>query len=198
MPRARTTANAKSLARPGDPLVTERGIAIAPERLDDESRPQDDVVSAKTFKPQKQRAAKDLPAEPPMMKAVACIFMFNMLGVADRETAEVLGITNGDLKAVKNSPVYTECFQEVLQELISANSEMLQARVAAYAGDAVDNIMTIARGAKKDETRLAANRDIADRAGVGVKNGLVINSTANELRIQVVDGGKTADINLRQ
>lgn len=188
----------KVLAQPGDPLVTERGIAISPDRDGVDLTVHDGEVSAKAFKPQRQRAVKDLPADMQMMKAVSCVFMLSMLGITDRESADALGISIGDLKAVKVSPVYTECFNEVLQELINANSEMLSARIAAYAGKALDNVAEIASNGKKEETRLSANRDLLDRGNIGTKAGLQIGITASELRIQVVEGGKTADISLRQ
>lgn len=189
----------KTLARPGDPLVTERGLLISPDRDDVDLTEKDDEINAKAFRPKKQISAKDLPAPPQMMKAVSCVFLFSVLGLTERETATVLGISAGDVKSVKASPVYTECFNTVLRELISANSELLQARVASYAGDALTNVAHIASSATKDETKLMANRDLLDRAGVGVqKGGISIGIAGNELRIQYVDSDKTADIDVRQ
>jgi hypothetical protein len=192
--------NKTSLARPGDPLVTERGIAIAPDRDADADVviPDDKQINAKAFKPRRQRSAKELPAAPQMMKAVACVFLLTTLGLTERETANVLGIDLGDVKAVKTSPTYTECFNEVLQELINANSEMLSARLASYATGAVDNIAHLARNGKKEEVQLRASQDIADRAGIGVQKGINIGITGGELRIQYIDADKTADIKLQQ
>jgi hypothetical protein len=189
----------KQLAKPGDPLITEQGIAIPPDRDGIDLTVQDDQINVKAFKAKKQRSAKDLPAPPPMMKAVACVFMLSVLGLTERETADVLGLNLGDVKSVKASQTYVECFNEVVQELINANSEMLAARLAAYANGAVTNIAQIAKDGKKEETRLRANMDIADRAGVGVQKGVNIGIAGNGLRIQIIDSGsKTADMDLRQ
>jgi hypothetical protein len=185
-----------ALAKPGDPLVTERGIAIPPDRDDPEVH--DAVVVAKAFKSRKQRSAKELPAPPQMMKAIACVFLLTTMGLTDREMASLLGISAGDVKSVKNSETYAECFNEVIGELISANSEMLSARLASYANGAVDRIAELSTGGKKEEVRLRASQDIADRAGIGVQRGINIGIGGGELRIQYVDADKTADIKLQQ
>jgi hypothetical protein len=199
MAKVRRNPLNKELAKPGDPMVTASGVVIAPDRDGVDLTVHDGPINAKAFRPRKQRAAKDLPAPPQMMKAVACVFLLTTLGLTERETADTLGITLGDLKAVKNGQTYAECFNEVVSELINANSEMLAARVASYAGKAVDNIAHLAEFAKKDETKLTANRDLADRAGIGVQKGMSIGIAGNELRIQIIDGGsKTADISIQQ
>jgi hypothetical protein len=185
-----------SLARPGDPLVTERGIAVPANR--DDAEVHDAVVIAKAFKPRKRRSAKELPAPPQMMKAIGCVFLLTTMGLTDREMATVLGISAGDVKSVKNSETYAECFNEIISELISANSEMLAARLAAYANGAVDRIADLSTNGKKEEVRLRASQDIADRAGVGVQKGINIGINGGELRIQYVDADKTADIKLQQ
>ena len=177
----------KNLAKAGDPLVLADGREIAPEPLPGEEPVEHSTgIDARKFKPQRKRTVKDLPTNTTMMNAVACVFMYSMMGVGDREIAVALGIKPSELTAVRKHPAYKDCFEAVLDEFISVNSNLLQARIAAYGKDAVDNIMEIARSGKKEESKLRANIDIADRAGIGGK--LAQKAAFNDLHITIIKG----------
>lgn len=191
--------NAKhQLARAGDPLVLADGMEIGPETDGQEDDQPTAQLNSRTFKPTKKRTLKELPTKPMMINAIACAFMYTVLGVGDREIALALNITSQELIAVRKHPAYQECFEAVLDQFISVNSSLLQARLAAYGMTAVDNIIDIAATAKKDEVRLSANKDIADRAGISAKTQQANSRvTLNDLHITITKGEQTDDVHVQ-
>ena len=177
----------RNLPKLNDPYVLADGTEIAPEPLPgQEPVAHSTGIDARSFRPTRKRTVKELPTTEVMMKAIACVFMYSMMGVGDREIANALGIKPTELTAVRKHPAYKDCFEGVLDEFINVNSNLLQARIAAYGKDAVDNIMEIARSGKKEESKLRANIDIADRAGIGGKNAQ--KAVFNDLHITIVKG----------
>lgn len=155
----------RQLARPGDPLVMANGRIIQPEgsAIDVESKVT--KLSSKTFRASKRRTIKELPAIPGMVNAISCVLFYTMLGVGDREISEALKITTDDLKNIRKSPAYEECFQLIAEEFVSANSNLISARIAAYSHDALTSVADVAFNGKKEEVRLRASTDLLDRAG---------------------------------
>lgn len=191
------------LARQGDPYITADGLEVSPEPLEGEAPEEASSVNARSFRATKKRTIKELPTNPTMMNAIACVFMYTLMGVGDREVALALNITADQLKTVRHNVAYKECFESVLSEVINANSNLLQARLAAYAEDAVDNIKEIAseqtvNGQKiKPDTRLRANVDIADRAGITAKSAENRGSLRmNDLQIIIVKPGEDTEVKI--
>jgi hypothetical protein len=180
-------AKSRDLAKPGDPIVLADGSEHYPEPLPGEEPPEHSTgINPRTFKPAKKRTLKDLPTTPAMLNGIACVFMYTVMGIGDREMANALSITPAELTAIKKHPAYRDCFEGVLDEFISVNSNLIQARIAAYGNSAVTNIMDIASNGKKEENKLLANIDIADRAGIGGKN--VQKNALNDLHITISKG----------
>lgn len=190
------SARGKALAKPGDPLVTADGKEYIPEPLPGEEVEKPKTVSPHNFRASQKRSLKDLPTTEAMLNGIACVFMYSVLGVGDREIATALKISAAELKTIRAHPAYQECFNIVLDEFISANSGLLQARLAAYGSEAVDNIMSLAKTGEKEETRLRANIDIADRAGISKKDQQKV--SLNDLNIIVSKGdSEEVKINIR-
>lgn len=194
-----------ALARPGDPLVLSDGTTIQEEphagSLEDEIK-KNKQVNPRTFRASKRRSLKDLPADQGTMNGISLVIMYSVLGVGDREIADALKITPEKLKQVRAHAAYPETFQLVVAEVINANSDLIAARIASYAGSAVDNIFGIAETGKKEETRLRANIDLANRGGINPKDQMQRQSgSMDTLRIQILKGddeGVTIDINPRE
>lgn len=194
----------RPLAKPGDPLVTSRGVSLMPDRRPDadEEEFEDVPISLNTFKPTKQRTLSELPAGIREFRGIACVLVLTLLGVGDREIADGLGISIGNLKDIRAHQGYDECMGMVVEELINVNSSNLAARIAAMSQKALGHVFDIAQFAKKDETKLKANTDLLDRSGAGVKEmnakrGL----TDRSLRIVMIDdddGNRTVDITVRE
>ena len=190
-------AVAPVLAQPGDPLVMSDGQVVyeepEPGSPAEEART-NKKLNPRTFRATKKRTMKDMPGDTQILKAVACVILFTVMGVGDREIADALGISPVDLKRVRMHTAYPECFNSLVSEFINANSEFINARLAAYAGDAVDNIMTLAQHGKKEETKLRANIDIADRAGINPKEQSKAALQINDLRIVITKPTDKVDI----
>lgn len=186
------------LARPGDPLITSKGEQIEPVNKP-VVQPQSSAVDAGTinpaeYRPKKKRNVKELPGEARVITAVGAVFMYTMLGVGDREIADVLGMSVDQLKKLREHSVYGECFQIVHSDFISSSSDLLSSRIAAYSHTALRTVGQLAESAKKEEVRFRASADLLDRAGVRPKDQAeraIMDS--NDLRIIVVDGTQKED-----
>lgn len=190
------------LAQPGDPLVLPDGQIIEP---DEQYEDEDEVAARKmrrsldpaSFRAQKRRSAKEMPAPPSVMNAVAVVFTGTMLGLGDREMCEQLKITAEELEQVRSHSAYAEVFETVLGEFLSANAELLQSRLAAYSHSALTQVHTIAKSGKNETNRLNASRDILDRAGHRAQdNQKRGQSGVNELRIVYIDEEKQTRIEI--
>ncbi len=159
-----------SLARPGDPLVTKDGEVIQADSLIDIGArdPKQRDVKPENFRAIQRQDLDDLPADAHVMNACAAVFSYTMLGISDREVQIALKIREDQLKKIRSHEGYALIFAACMRELINLNSASMQARIAAMAPMAISNIFALAQNARKEETKLSANKDIADRAGTKV------------------------------
>lgn len=178
---------AKPLARWGDPYMMLDGTLVPPDAINggiDESVPS---INLQEYKPSKKRTTKDLPAPVPTLKGIACVFMFTTLGLGDREIADALGISVEQMKSLRGSPAYAECFEAVTSEFISINSELINARIAAYSHDALSEIAAVALRGKDERNRLNGSKYLLGAAGHTDKSKIAAGAAArNELRIVVI------------
>ena len=184
------------LARPGDPLVALSGEVVQPERKNGEEE-KVPVLNSKIFKPTKRRSIKDLPAQVGTINGVACVFMYTMLGLGDREIAEALKITVVDVKAIRNHSAYNECFDVVTGEFINVNAEAVTARIAAYSHEALTTLADITFNGKQEVNRLRGSIDLLDRAGHAPKDAISrVKGGDNALRIVLIDGDKKVGVEI--
>ena len=184
----------KPLAKCGDPFVNPDGTVIPPDRVNggvDSALPK---LDAKEFKPHKKRTLKDLPAPVPTLNGVACVFMYTTLGLGDREIADTLKITVKQLKELRSHPAYAECFEAVTSEFININSDMINARIAAYSHDALTQIASIALNGKEERNKLRGSMYLMNAGGYGDKSNVAASVAKNDLRIVII--GKDQDVRI--
>jgi hypothetical protein len=134
------------------------------------------------------------------MNAVGAVMMYTFFGVGDREIAQALKCTVEDVTEVRANAAYSEFLELIGTEIISAESENVTHRIAAYAHGALDTIAHVSRNGKVETNRLRASIDIMDRGGFNPK--MVAEkqiSLKNVLRIQVLDDygqGKTVNVEI--
>jgi hypothetical protein len=186
---------ARALAKPGDPYVTLDGRQIRPEG-EDEGIVMAPKVADHSFTPTKKRSLGDLPGEPKLMNAFACVILYTVLGVSDREIAVAMGTKTDEVKRIKGLANYKECFDTAVSEFINANSNFLHARIAAHSHAALDRVIDIATNGKKEETALRASVDLLDRGGVTKKEQDKFRPTMDELRITITRGGEDVSVDL--
>jgi hypothetical protein len=184
-------------------LVAPNGKLVEPEdegrkrraKVAEQITPQS--IKPENFKSIKKRTVKELPADPNVINAISVVFMYTILGLGDREIADILKTTVSEIVDIRLHEAYGECFQIIHGEFVNANSDLLASRIAAYSQDALTTVGELAMGAKKEEVKFRASADILDRAGVRAKD---IEGRAgvakSELRITVVDGTKETKIEI--
>lgn len=190
------SAVARPLARPGDPYINSRGARFEPEVYMPDMDEAPIAPVAKEFKSSKRKTMREMPAPVSVMNGIACVFAYTIMGLGDREMADALKITTEHIKKLREHTAYSEYFQAVFHEFINANAETVHARLASYGHFALTNIHTIAKGAKKEETRLTANRDLMDRGGWTARNNLerANGMSKGDLRIVHVKIGDGIDV----
>jgi hypothetical protein len=199
-----TPAPVPILARVGDPFVAPDGSLIAPSypedyfpRLKEETK-----VNPLTFRGKRRRNANELPGQTNIMNAVGAVMMYTFFGVGDREIAHALKCSVTDIEEIRGHTAYSEYLELIGSEIISAESENVTHRIAAYAHGALDTIAHVSRNGKVESNRLRASIDIMDRGGFNPK--MVAEkqvSLKNVLRIQVLDEygqGKSMNIEINQ
>lgn len=191
---ARTLA--RPLARVGDPLVLADGRIIEPTPAGGIKIERQPDVKAHKYKPTVKRNMADLPAAPGVLNGVACVLMFSLLGVADREIADTLRLSSNQVKEVRKHPAYTECFELVRDEFINVNSELIHARIAAYGGDAVTTMAHLAFNGKHESTKFKASQDLLDRGGFTKKEHSKHNGMGDALRIVMIKGDDRTEVSI--
>jgi hypothetical protein len=196
--RGKGSASAKSpallLARPGDPYITAWGERVLPDMYEgDELGPPD----AKTFKAGTRRVLKELPAPPNVFNGVACVFVYTVLGLSDRDIAEALNVLEEDVEAVRAMEAYEQCFDLISNEFVNVNSESIHGRLAAYGHNMLTNIVQIANKGKNEGNRLKASMDIMDRGGHTRKSVEQRATIAmNDLKIVMIDGDRQVEVDM--
>lgn len=191
--RKKTNGKAVQLARQGDPLVTAKGEVIPAEREgDDVSSPSVPLpstsVAFKDYQAMAKRVISDFRVAPQALNVALVILGFTLCGVSDGEICSSTNLSLDDVFKVRQSRVYSEVFESIMRELINANSEFIECRIAAYSGMALGQVAQISAAGKKENNRLAASRDILDRAGHRPQdNAGRQNAGMNELHIVVTN-----------
>jgi hypothetical protein len=179
---------AKPLAKWGDPYVKPDGTVVPPDRVNGGVEKDIPKVDLKTYKPSKKRTIKDLPAPVPTLNGIACVFMYTTLGLGEREIADTLKISVKQLRELKEHPAYSECFEAVTSEFININSDLINARIAAYSHDALTQIATIALSGKDERNRLRGSTYLMNAGGYGDKTNVGA-AAKNDLRIVIIGKG---------
>lgn len=190
------------LARVGDPFVAPDGSLIAPSypedyfpRIKEETK-----INPKDFRAKRRRNLNELPASPNIMNACGAIMLYTFFGVGDREIANALKCSVPEIEEIRAHSAYGEYLELIGNEIISAESENVTHRIAAYAHGALDTIAHVSRNGKAETNRLRASIDLMDRGGFNPKAVAEKQvSLKNVLRIQVLDEfgvGKSMNIEI--
>lgn len=178
----------RPLPRPGDPLVLADGTIVKEEVRHEPLKLGATTLSTDptNFRPAGKRIIRDFPANTQMFKALSVVFSFTMYGISNLEICDELGIDVDQLNELRAHHGYQELFNSVFSEFINANSDMLQSRIAAYSAAAVSKIGHLSTHGKKEETQLAASKDILDRAGMRPQDLEKVQAASmNELQIRI-------------
>jgi hypothetical protein len=189
------------LARVGDPYIAPDGTFLQPEYPEDyfPRLKEDTKLDPVTFRGKRRRNMDELPASPNIMTAIGAIMLYTMFGVGDREIASALRCTVPEIEEIRAHQAYGEYLELIGNEIISAESDNITHRLAAYAHGALDTIAHVSRNGKMENNRLRASIDIMDRGGFAPKAVAEKQiSLKNVLRIQVLDdNGKGRDMDIQ-
>lgn len=189
-----------SLAQPGDPYIDNKGNVVQPKKTKQDVRPMrlatsTSVPVAAAYQSTARRSVKELFAEPKTQTVLNAVLLYSLLGLTPNEIAFILDTDVRDVHHIIDLPAYQETFEAMFREIISANSNSLQARISAYAANAVENVMDLASVENDDESvpaivKLKANQDILDRSGLSTDALFGKGSqedSSNTLQIQIVE-----------
>jgi len=106
----------------------------------------------------------DLPVSPKQMNGIAALIVYRLLGMPESDIAEALGTDVEKIKAIAATPIFTELFGKVSNQVMDLNSESIRVRFAAMSRDALNKVYEIMSDSD-DKNALKAAQDILDRAG---------------------------------
>ena len=187
---------APSLAKHGDPLVLPDGRIVHPSGIKVDVEKNQPKPSGQKFKPTKKRSISELPAPVNTLNGVACVLLYSLLGIGDREMADALKISAGELDQIKSHQAYAECFDMLHNEFINVNSENLHARIAAYGHNALSSLAHIALNGQHEGNKLRGSIDLLDRGGVTKKERTLSGGGMEPLRIVHIDGDKRTEVSI--
>ena len=198
MAKQRKTAKASRLARVGDPYVLPSGEVLQPIPAGGVVVPVQDVgKKVHGYKSTKRRNIGDFVADPAVLNGIVCVLLYSVLGIGDREIADALKISSGQVKEVRQHPSYADVFDAIKDELINVNSDLVQSRIAAYGVDAVQQAANVLLTSKNDGLRLRAAEDFVGWGGHSKGNGTKQPSMGvDALRIVVTDGDKKTEVSV--
>lgn len=174
------------LPPPNDPLVTPFGRVVeARGTLEPEYTRE--VPIARNIRPKSVRSVREMGSDGQTQTVVNAVLLYHLVGVGDNEIAHVMGTNREQIDTIKALPAFQETFAMLFDELIGVNSQSIQARIAAMAGRALNNLMDLANEKPEDVVKedadgnkytareyfvppmviLKANDSILDRAGLG-------------------------------
>jgi hypothetical protein len=183
-----------SLPRPGDPLVTEDGQVLEPEGYK-QTAAERYKIKPREYRATRKRTLRELPADAGTLNGVACVLLYTLLGVPDREIATALNISLTNVGTIKRHAAYGQCFEIICNEFVNMNSDLITSRLAAYSHTALDGVYDIATAGKKENNRLKANIDILNRGGFTAKEQSTKAAMGkHELRITVLEGETHVDV----
>jgi hypothetical protein len=190
-----------ALARVGDPWVAPDGTKVAPILPSDfvPRVKEDTKINPVVFRGKRRRNLNELPAAGNMMNAIGALMMYSFFGVGDREVANALHCTVVELEEIRKSAAYAEYLDLIGSEIITADSDNIAHRIAAYSHGALDTIANVSAHGKTETNRLRASMDLMDRGGYAPK-AVAEKQVAmkNVLRIQVLDDlGNGKDLNIQ-
>ena len=183
---------ANDLAKVGDPLIAPDGSLLT-EEDDGDLGPShlplpSTAVPFKDYRPIQKRVLSDLRADVNMLNVVSVVLSYTLQGISDTEIAIATGISPEQITFARASRTYSDMFENIMRELINANSEYIECRVSAYSGMALGNIADIATRTKNTGYRLAASKDLLDRAGHRPQDNASRQSNGmNELHIVITE-----------
>jgi hypothetical protein len=185
-----TLPPAPVLARVGDPFIAPDGSLIAPSypedyfpRIKEETK-----INPSAFRAKRRRNLNELPASSNIMNACGAVMLYTFFGVGDREIANALKCSVPEIEEIRAHSAYAEYLELIGNEIISAESENVTHRIAAYAHGALDTIAHVSRNGRAENNRLRASIDLMDRGGFNPKAVAEKQiSLKNILRIQVLD-----------
>lgn len=156
-----------TLAKEGDPLVAADGEILEPDgHIDTEDLPAPRTPTPfKYYRPTTRKVLSDFRAPDTVLNVASVVFVYTVLGISDAEIGNATGLSSEDINKARETRAYSDLFEGVMTELISANSEYIEARIAAYAPMALNNVAHIAKHAQNHAVKLSASKDILDRSG---------------------------------
>lgn len=186
------------LAHKDDPYIDGSGKAItqatvtAPDAFELEEK-RKILPIFRTLVPTKRTDLDDLP-EPDgnQQTVISAVVAMRLLGLSDVDIADVMKTSVEQIQSIVKMPATQATFERIYQNIIHANSENIQGRIASHANSAVDVVVLMMQDEEtRDDVRLKAAQDILDRSGAHPDQffGETSKSQQNddELRIVIMD-----------
>lgn len=97
---------------------------------------------------------------------ISAVVGMRLLGLSDVDIADLMNTNVDQIQSIVKLPATQATFERIYQNIIHANSEHVQGRIASHANSAVDTVVSLMGDDEvRDDVRLKAAQDILDRSG---------------------------------
>ena len=112
------------------------------------------------------REMSSLPAPPAVLNAILVVLGYTLLGIRDAEISQATGLSPDRINTVREHDVYAQSRTDIVRRAADGEAEKARSVLAQGALDAASQMIELSQGADSEAVRMAALKDIMDRAGL--------------------------------
>ena len=111
-----------------------------------------------------RKKLSDLPLPPDQMNTLSVILSYSLQGISDEDIGNVIGITDAQLKRIKSSDAYSGLQEAIIKNIIESDLSNVRGMFVDKSRHAASKMFELL-DSESEITRMAASKDILDRAG---------------------------------
>lgn len=128
---------------------------------------------------------------------ISAVVAMRLIGLSDVDIADLMQASLDQVQQIVKLPATQATFEMLYRNIIHANSENIQGRIASHANAAVDVVVSMMNNKEtRDDVRLKAAQDVLDRSGANAEQFFGETSKSNqnddELRIVIMNDEEKA------
>jgi len=189
----------ETLPDPNEPLQTEDGTlpplsSVSSNRFGRNYEEIPSNIQTQRQVARVQRTIKEIPIDPQQLNAVSLICAYTLIGLSDSDMAVATGLTEKQIGILKMSEGFSYVYDAAIESIISTDADDIRQMVVGHARESVRTIANLRDGSEFDQVRLAASKDLLDRAGHRPADVIEHrHSLDGDLRINIIENTSIGD-----
>jgi hypothetical protein len=165
-----SAVNTNDLPEPGQPLTLADGRVVNPtngrvaDNFDAYVRIPSNTEAQRLVAGTRRKLA-DLPDLPDKLNPISIILTYTLFGLSDDEISVALSIPTERIVAIKMLDAYLSMYRGVVDNVRATDEDDVRHLIRQHARSATGQLVRIMHEGEDDKVKLAAARDVLDRAG---------------------------------